>query len=186
VLTLFFDFPSPASAVALLRLQPIADAGGAVAFAGLDTLGLSISVPPTLDLLAELERVGPRALELGLPLRRPSRQPPTAAAHLIGELADEVGLGASWRDTCLRAYWLDDVDLSDEVVLLELAGRAGLGTEAVAARLADRGARDLSRTRMASARRRGLGGVPVLDVDGVLVSPDLPDADLRQLAGLEA
>lgn len=184
MLTLHFDYPSPASAVALMRLQRVADQGGSVSFVGLDALGLEMAVPPTLDLLADLERHQARAGELGLPMRRPSCRPPTLAAHLLGGLADARGLGASWREVCLRGYWTDDVDLSDEIALRELAHTAGLDGDEVDTRLRDRQLRATVRGRMTARRRRGVGGVPVLEADGALVSPDLPDDDLVQLAAL--
>lgn len=185
MLTLHFDYPSPASAVAVLRLQPLADAGHPVRFVGMDALGLNVAVPPTLDLLDELSRYRDRAVELGLPMRRPSRRPPTLAAHLLGGLADHHGLGASWRWACLHAYWALDVDLSDEHALAALAHEAGLDHDAVSERLADQPARQALRGRMTSRRRSGIGGVPVIEADGgVYVSADLADADLEQLAGL--
>lgn len=182
MLICFFDYTSAASAVALTRLQPIVDAGGAVAFAGIDVLGLEAGVPATLDQLEELQRVAGRAQALGLQLRRPRWRPPTLAAHLVGEHADRLGLGASWREVALHAYWRDGADLADTAVLVELAVGAGLDGLDVAARLADRSARIELRQRMTRVRGRGVGGVPVLEVDGTLVSADLPDDDLAVLA----
>jgi 2-hydroxychromene-2-carboxylate isomerase len=185
MLTLHFDYPSPASAVALLRLQRLADVGHTVRFVGLDSLGLDVPVPPTLDQLDELARYRERAIALGLPMRRPSWRPPTLSAHLVGTLADEVGLGASWRWTCLRGYWAEGIDLSDPDALMALGEEAGLARTAVENRLADRVARHTLRGRMTTRRRAGIGGVPVLEADaGVYVSPDLPDAELEELAAL--
>jgi 2-hydroxychromene-2-carboxylate isomerase len=184
VLTLHHDPTSPASAVAVLRVQRAVDAGGRARFAGIDVLGLDISVPPTPDQLAELAQVRDQALELGLVLHRPTRRPPTLRVHLLDEVAEEAGLGASWRATCLDAYWRERRDLGDEVVLLELAARAGLDPALAAARLGDRDALQALRARMATVRRRGVGGVPVLEVDGVLLGADIGDAELEQLVGL--
>jgi 2-hydroxychromene-2-carboxylate isomerase len=184
VLVLHFDYPSPASAVALLRLQRIADEGGHVAFAGLDALGLGGAVPPTLDQLAERERVAERAATLGLALGRPSRRPPTVRAHLLGDLADDGGLGAAWRSACLRAYWTEDADLDDDRVLLALAARVGLDVAPVVALLADERRVVTRRQQDAAVRRRGLGAVPVLELDGTFVSAELDDASLRELAAL--
>jgi predicted DsbA family dithiol-disulfide isomerase len=183
VLTLHYDLTSPAAAVAVLRVQSAVDRGGTARFAGLDVLGLEISVPPTVDQLDELERWRARAVDVGLPMRTPSRRPPTLRAHLLGELAEERGLGASWRTTCLHGYWGDDADLSDDLVLVELARAAGLDPGAVTDRLADRDATAALRGRMTTQRRRGIGGVPVLEVDGVLVGAEVSDAELAELAG---
>lgn len=184
MLILHHDITSPAAAVAVLRLQQVVDAGADVRFSPLDVLGLEISIPVRRELLAELEAHRARALELGLVMRRPARQPPTLLAHMVGELAEEAGLGASWRWTCLDGYWRRDLDVGDAGVLTELGGAAGLDPDAVAARLADPVARSSLRERMLAQRRRGVGGVPVLELDGTLVPADLPDGDLRQLAGL--
>lgn len=185
MLTLHFDYPSPASAVAMLRLQRLADAGYDIHFLGLDALGLDVPVPPTLDQLDELGRYHDRAVELGLPMRRPSRRPPTLSTHLVGELAERVGLGASWRWSCLLGYWASDVDLSDPNVLLELAADAGLDPAAAAAHRDDPIARRALRGRMVTRRRAGIGGVPVLEADGgVFISADLPDTELEELAAL--
>lgn len=184
MLVLHFDYCSAASAVAVLRLQRIADEGLAVGFQGLDALGVDAVLPVTLDQLAEVEQVRAQAAELGLILRRPTRRPPTLAAHLVSEVAESYGLGASWRTRCLDAYWSDDVDLSDNTTLLALAEQSGLPSGEVAALLADRPRRAALRARMAQSRRRGVGGVPVLEHDGTLVPVTLPDVDLRALAAL--
>ena len=184
VLVLHFDYPSAASAVAVLRLQRVADEGGTVRLAGLDVLGLDHAIPPPLDLLAEIARFGEQSRALGLPMRRPSRRPTTLAAHVIGDLADRRGLGAAWRWACLRAFWCDDADLGDDTVLMRLVRTVGLDTDAAQARLVDRDAR-LERRRQAIAqRRRGVGGVPMLELNGTLLAADLPHDRLLDLAAL--
>ena len=185
MLTLYFDYPSAASVVAVLRLQRLADDGLPVVFEGFDPFGLESPLPVTLDQYEELERHGPRAAELGLPLRRPSTRPPTLRAHLVGRLATEQGLGAAWRSRCLAAYWRDGVDLGAPAVLQQLAAETGLDVAVVAATLDDHAARVRLRQRMVMLRSRGIGGVPVLEVaGGTMVSPELADTDLRALAGL--
>jgi len=185
MLTLYFDYPFAASVVALLRLQRLADAGVAVAFEGFDPLGLDTALPVTLDQYEEIERHGREAADLGFALRRPSRRPSTLSAHLVGEVATRAGQGAAWRQACLAAYWHDDADLGDHGTLLALAAAAGLDLADVGEALGERAARLRLRQRMVVLRSRGIGGVPVLEVaGGTLVSPDLPDHDLRSLAGL--
>ncbi len=184
MLTLHHDITSPAAAVAVLRLQAMVDAGASVRFSPLDVLGLEIDVPPTRRLLEELSAYAERAGELGLAMRRPSRQPPTLRAHVVGEVAEAAGLGASWRWTCLRAYWGKDRDLLDEATLVELAVAAGLEAAPVRQALGDRLRVHSLRDRMLQQRRRGLGGVPVLEFDGTFVPADLADEDLRRLVGL--
>lgn len=184
MLVLHFDYPSPASAVALLRLQRVADEGGNVAFAGLDALGLATSIPATLDQLAERERVAAQADALGLALGRPSRRPPTLLAHLLGELAEAHDLGAAWRMTCLRAYWQHDVDLGNAEPLRALASEVGLDRTDVDRLLGDGQRHRVRRQEELAVRRRGVGTVPVLEFDGTFVAADLDDAALRQLAAL--
>lgn len=177
-----FDYVSPAAAVAVLRLQAIADEGGSVRFAGLDVLGLEVAIPPTLDQLAAIDRHRDAAAALGLVLRRPTRRPPTLAAHLVGEHADAVGLGAAWRASALHGYWERDVDLHDTPSLVELAVEVGLDGLQVASLVADRDARVGLRRRNLELRGRGIGDVPVLEVDGTLIPADIPLEDLRRLA----
>jgi 2-hydroxychromene-2-carboxylate isomerase len=183
VLILHHDVTSPVAAAAVLRLQRVAAAGGAVAFQGFDVLGLEAAIPVTLDQLAELARETSRLHELGLAVRRPSRRPPTLGVHLVAELAEPAGLGAAWRAATLAAYWERDLDLGDDDALVDLAADVGLERDEVAARLADRAARTGLRRRMLATRQRGVGGVPVLEYQGSFVTADLSDADLHQLAG---
>jgi 2-hydroxychromene-2-carboxylate isomerase len=185
LLLLHFDYVSAPAAVAVLRLQRLVDQGAAIGFAGIDVLGLDAAIPVTLDQLEGMQRARGSARELGLTLARPKLRPPTLAAHLVGDLATSVGLGAAWRERCLRTYWEAGGDLADERLLLDLAVSSGLGREAVADLLDDRPRRIQLRRRMLAARSRGIGDVPVLEVaGGTFVPADLPDDDLRQLASL--
>lgn len=182
MLRCFHDYPSAASAVAVIRLQRLVDEGFYVVFEGFETHPSDRPLPVTLDLLAERERWSERAGELGLSLACPANVPPTADAHAIGALADAAGLGGSWREVSYRAYWQDGADLSDHTVLRRLALQAGLDAGAVAGSLADPARR--AQVRAAARRRRsaGVGGVPVLEASGALVPADLTDDELRALA----
>jgi 2-hydroxychromene-2-carboxylate isomerase len=184
VLVLHFDYVSAASAVAVLRVQRVADRGGDVVFSGVDVLGVDTALPVTLDQLAELERWAPRAAALGLELRRPTRRPPTLSAHLVGELAVSRGLGAAWRLAVLEAYWTRGLAIGETGVLLELAAGVGLEPTRVRARLEDPRQRVDLRRAMTAQRGRGIGDVPVLETGGTFVPADLTDEDLEVLAGL--
>ncbi len=184
MLVLHYDVPSLAATVAALRLQRVADAGGAVTCQGIDVLGVDATLPITLDQLDELERWRDRAVALGLEARRPRTRPPTFSAHLVEVLAGVHDLGGAWRDALFHAYWTQGAPIDDQQVLLDLAGGIGLDRGEVAARLADPQARLALRQRMTADRSRGIGGVPVLELDGTFVPADLAEADLRQLAGL--
>lgn len=184
MLILHHDPPSPASAVAVLRLQRLADEGLPVAFEGIDVLGIDASLPVTLDILAELDRWRHQAAELGLELRRPSRRPPTARVHLVGSLAETSELGAAWRLASYRAYWEEDADLGDPGLLTELAVGIGLDQAAVTELLEDRSRLVRLRQRMQVRRSEGIGGVPVLEFNGTYVPATMSDEDLRRLAEL--
>ncbi len=181
MLTLHHDVTAPRSALAVMRLQRIADLGHPVVFRGIDVLGLAVALPVTLDQLADLEQVAEQAAALGLVMRRPALRPPTLDAHLVGEHAERAGLGAAWRTACLRAYWTDGADVSSHGVLVALAARVGLDADAVTAVLAESSARNELRASMLALRALGIGGAPVLEVDGTLLSADVDDATLLEL-----
>lgn len=183
MIVLHYDLVSPASAVAVLRLQRIADGGGAVMFAGIDPVGLEVGVPATLDQLDEHATWRGAAGDLGLDMRRPTWRPPTLRAHLVGELAERWGLGAAWREAALRAYWEGGRDIGKGDVIVELAGLVGGDAEEARRVLADPQRILAARQRAAATVRRGVGGVPMLEVNGVLVSAHLDDAALEELAG---
>jgi 2-hydroxychromene-2-carboxylate isomerase len=183
VLTLTHDTTSPASAVAVARFDALAEQGLPVRFRGVDVLGLDATLPVTLDVLAELDRVASRAAALGLVLRRPTRRPSTALVHLVADLADAVGLGRAWRTATYAAYWQQDADLASPDVVGGLATAVGLDEELVAVALADTPALAEVRRRTQTARGEGIGGVPVLAAHGTLLSPELGDDDLWALAG---
>lgn len=184
MLTLFHDFTSPASAIAVQRVQRLADDGLGVAFEGFEAIGVDLSLPVTLDVLAEIERLAGAAAAEGLVLERPRSMPPTGLAHVVGDVADAAGLAASWRSTCYRAYWALGVDLADPTTLVELAGDAGLDATAVSAAVADRLVLAAVRRRMTVHRRNGVDGVPTILTSRTLVPGLLPADDLRALADL--
>lgn len=184
MLILHHDHPSPASAVAVLRLQRLADEGLPVAFEGIDVLGIDAPIPVTLDALEELDAWREPAAELGLDLRRPSRRPATARTHLVATLAEAHGLGAAWRLATYRAYWEGDADLGDPTVLADLAVDVGLDRPAVTQLLDDHRQLARFRQRMQVRRSEGVGGVPILEFAGAFVPATLSDDDLRHLANL--
>ncbi len=184
MLELFHDITRPASYVAVVRMQRLADEGFPVRFVGVDLAGLDAVLPVSLDVLAELEAVRDQALSMGLAVARPRIAPPTAAAHLVADHAEEHDLGAAWRLATYRAYWEQGVDLSHPDVLGRLAADCGLDPAAVLAIATDTAAIAARRRGWATLRGDGIGGVPVLRASGTLVPATLPDEDLRHLATL--
>lgn len=184
MLRLFHDFTSPASALAVLRVHDLLDGTGAVEFTGLDILGLARPVPPTIGLREELEQHREALRAAGLEARRPHLQPPTLHAHVVGVLAEEEGRGRAWRELCYRLYWERGVDLSDHGVLVAIAERVGLTREAAVGVLTDEDVLQGLRRRTTGHRRRGVGGVPVLESAGTFVPALLEEEDLRRLASL--
>lgn len=184
VLTLFHDYTSPASAVAVARAQRLTDEGLAIAFEGFEAIGVDVAVPVPVAVLADLDGLAAAAAAEGVTLRRPTELPPTGRAHVLGAVAEEAGMGASWRQTCYLAYWTSGADLGDPTLLEALAAKAGLPQGAVKAALADRGRLAATRRRMAAHRREGVGGVPTILAQRTLVPGLLPEADLRMLAAL--
>lgn len=181
MLTLFHDFTSPASAVAVVRLQRLADEGIPVTFQGFEAIGIDLTLPVTSDVLAELEAVEGEASAEGVTLLRPRALPPTGLAHVVSGVADAAGLGPAWRAVAYRGFWRDGVDLADRGVLAELAARAGLDVAATTAALDDRVALAGVRRRSAELRGEGVGGVPTILAHRTLVPGLLPEADLRAM-----
>lgn len=178
---LHFDFTSPSSVVAVLRLDTLCKAGAVITFVGLDVLGLAIAVPFGSRQHAERDQWANDAATLGVPLGTPAWQPPTLKAHLLGHIAEQAGLGAAWRHNVLNAYWRDGAAIDNSDVLRELAGDVGLNPTAVASALTDNSRQRALTQQMTQTRRRGIGDVPILEVHGSFVSPHLNDADLAAL-----
>ncbi len=178
---LFHDYGSPASAVAVARVDRLVAAGIPLAVEGLDVVGVALRLPPGVEVLAELGGLTDEAAAEGVVLRRPRTLPPTAAAHAVEDLAREVGLGAAWRAAAYRALWADAADLADTDVLVRLGAEAGLDPELVAAAAGDRDRLTAVRLRSLARRREGVGGVPVLLAHHTLVPGLLSEADLRAL-----
>ncbi len=182
---LYFDFTSPASVVAVLRLETMRGRGAQVSFVGIDVLGLAIAVPVSTRLDDERQRWAADAHQLGVTLNRPAWQPPTLKAHLITPLAEAANVGDVWRRQLFQAYWQDGLPIDDDTVLAELAKNSGLERARVTELLHATTNQAALTQQMTHNRRRGIGDVPVLEVHGNFVSPHLADSDLAAVLMVE-
>lgn len=184
MLALYHDYTSPASAVAVARLHRLMADGMPATIVGTEVLGLDMTLPVTVDLLAELDQVADQAAGEGIVLRRPPGLPPTAAAHLVEDVARDAGRDRVWRERCYRTFWAEGADISDSALLRDLAGQAGLPATEVRRVLQDRVALLAIRRRFAGHRQDGVGGVPTISYDRTLVPGLLSEEDLRALIEL--
>ncbi|MEX2532392.1 MAG: DsbA family protein [Nitriliruptoraceae bacterium] len=178
---LHFDFTSPSSVVAVLRLDTLRTHGAAITFVGIDMLGLAIAVPFGPRLHTQRDQWANDAQTLGIPLGTPAWQPPTLKAHLVSQIAEQSEVGALWRRHVLHAYWREGAAIDTDEVVLELADNVGLEPQEVTHALADDSRQRTLTQQMTQNRRRGIGDVPVLEVHGNFVSPHVNDADLAAL-----
>ena len=182
MLTLFHDYTSPASALAVRRVQRLADEAIPVEFVGFEVMSLDAALPPSLDVLASLNALAADADAEGIVLRRPKLLPPTAPAHAVGTIAEAHDLGASWRERCYSAMWADGEDISDTAVLLRLAEAAGLPVDEIASALQTPAFIASVRRAAGRHRRNGVGGVPTILFQRTLVPGLLSEAQLREMA----
>jgi predicted DsbA family dithiol-disulfide isomerase len=184
MIVLYHDYTSPESAVAVLRLHRLLREGIPAEVRGIEVLGLDVSMPVTIDMLAALDAVADEAIAEGLTMHRPPSVPPTGLAHVVEDVAREHALDVTWREHCYQAYWRDGTDISNADELRRLAEQAGLPSSDVDRALDDRLALLAVRRRAAGDRHNGIGGVPTILYDRTLVPGLLPEADLRTLAAL--
>lgn len=183
MLALHHDYPSAASLRAVLLLEELTGGDGVVHH-GFDVLGLATTIPATLDDVADWDRHREALAAMGWHLECPGTHPPTLAAHQVAGLCRDRATARAWRLSCYRAHWLEGFDIGDRDVLVELARRVDLAPERVRDHLDDRVAAAAARRTMLAVRGDGVGGVPVLDVDGTKVSPFMPREDLQALVAL--
>ena len=180
--TLFHDPTSPAAAVAVMRLTALAREGLPIAFEGFEAIGIDMAMPVDLDTLAVIDRLTPVAAAEGLSLRRPRSLPPTGLAHVLLAHGETTERAHELRLAVYRAFWEQQRTIDDIETLVDIADDAGLDRTTVGDLLNDRVALASRRRLMATHRRDGVGGVPVILASRTLV-PGLLDADqVRALA----
>lgn len=181
MMLLHHDYPSAASLHAVLVTHRLLDRGAIVAHHGIDVLGVDATLPATMGDLEDWERHRPALGDLGWEVGRPRLHPATLTAHAVERSCDPLDARA-WREACYDAHWRRGLDLGATEVLLAAADQAGLDQAAVTAVVGNRAHRALVRRQMTAVRGEGVGGVPVLEVDGTKVSPFMPFDDLLSLA----
>lgn len=182
VLTLFHDLTDPASAVAIARYTRLSREGLPIDFEGFEAIGVDIPLPVDLAVLALLDRLSEQAQAEGLDLRRPRSLPPTGLAHVLLALAEPTPQAHEVRVALYRAFWTHGADLTDIPTLTDIGVRAGLPSSLVADTLSDRVALASRRRQMASHRREGVGGVPVVLASRTLVPALMSESQIRDLA----
>jgi len=111
------------------------------------------------EIYARVAAVG-RDVGIDFAFERIARQPNTAAAHQLIELARPSGKQDEMVETLFRAYFLEGVDLTQIGNLLALACQAGLDGEAARASLGDDAQRQTVVREDEQARALGVSGVP--------------------------
>jgi len=87
-------------------------------------------------------------------------QPNTVKAHRLLIYADRAGNQDAMADELFKAYFLEGANLTDNAVLAQVAARAGLEEEVVAAYLDTDEDRAVVEQADVEARGAGIGGVP--------------------------
>jgi predicted DsbA family dithiol-disulfide isomerase len=106
-----------------------------------------------------------RAGELGLPFASPEILSNTRKAHILSEYARDEGKFEALHRELFRANFVEGRNLADDVVLREMAGRAGLDPEAAMASLERPDYRERVERSLERAREIGITGVPTFIVD---------------------
>jgi len=88
------------------------------------------------------------------------RQPNTLDAHRVIGWAEEAGKAAPVVENIMRAFFTEGKDLTDNEVLVEVAGQSGLDSEAVRRDLASDRDLELTQKAAAAAADGGISGVP--------------------------
>jgi 2-hydroxychromene-2-carboxylate isomerase len=176
---LFYDFSSANSYFAALQLPAIAARHGATLlyrpfFLGglFKTLGVhtapGISSPgKAAHSRLDCERWSKRHQ---IPFVFPSRFPMNTVRALRTALVlDGQGLDVErYTETVMRAYWVDDRDIADPIVIGELLTGLGLDAAATLKESEQPAAKDALKQRTDEAVERGIFGAPTMVVDGEL------------------
>lgn len=110
--------------------------------------------------LAELTAAG-KTEGINFRFERIRRVPNTINAHRIMKLAESAGGDAMQvGENILRAFFEDGADISERDVLIDIGGRSGLASQAIAATLDDEATRQAVLSQEAQVRQSGVTGIP--------------------------
>jgi len=117
-----------------------------------------------------------------------SRSPNTLNAHRLIRWADEAGVQDAIVSSLFQSYFEEGLDIGDSSILAFIAGKAGMDSDLVAARLETDMDVESIRSEIAEAGRIGVSGVPFfilaqkLAVSGAQPSEVLMDAIRQAMA----
>lgn len=107
-----------------------------------------------------------RAVGVEYRFDRIERQPSSVDAHRLIRHAQQHNVADPVIESLFKAFFVDGQDISRHEVLIDIATRAGLDTEAVAAYLASEVDVELIKTEDARAKGRGVTTVPFMVLNG--------------------
>jgi 2-hydroxychromene-2-carboxylate isomerase len=173
----YFDFSSPYGYLAAQRIEALAAAHGCeVAWHPVllgvifkETGAVPLTQVPIKGDYSRRDMVRSARFHGIDDFRMPSRFPiPTqAAARIVLALkAEDVALATRVAKALYRAYFAEDLDISDPDTAADVAARAGANRDRARAAVDDAAAKEALRHAVAGAIERGVCGSPFFVVDG--------------------
>jgi predicted DsbA family dithiol-disulfide isomerase len=108
---------------------------------------------------------------VALPHATRTRVPNSRAALNVGELARERGVHGPFHDRLMTAFWAEDLDISDPVVLAGEGARFGLDRDEVVEVATAFPYQDRIDASSAAMLELGAGGVPAWVIDDRVMIP---------------
>lgn len=172
----YFDFSSPYGYIASCKIEAIAAKYGREALWRPFLLGVAfkktgLAPLPQIPVKGEYHlRDFPRSAKFhGVPFRLPSRFPivtvaPARAFYWLEERDASRAKGLA--GALFRAYFVEDIDISDAEKTVAVASGFGLAPDEVRAGLSDEAVKDRTRSEVERAISRGAFGSPYIIIDG--------------------
>jgi 2-hydroxychromene-2-carboxylate isomerase len=172
----YFDFSSPYGYIASTRIDDLAAKHGREALWRPFLLGAAFkitggSAPVAFPMKGDyfVRDFARSARFHGVPYRFPSKFPissvaPTRAFYWLD--AKDPARAKDLARALYRAYFIEDVDVSDPENMIRVAAANGLAADEVRAAINDPAVKDLTKTRVEQAIAAGAFGSPYIVVDG--------------------